>query len=159
MAFLGVDQGVRGDGIFVRDSANFKILNNLIVGAKYGLSAPFGVVAQNNLYWASPWPNNREANGVVAEGTRYLDPKFVSGQEPQLAADSPCINAGTEDPIYANRDGTRNTIGPSGGTLYDPDARTTENPVVISFDLGPEQALEGEATEILLSNGQAVSQP
>jgi hypothetical protein len=76
-----------------------------------------------------------------------------------LAADSPCINAGTEDPIYANRDGTRNTIGPSGGTLYDPDARTTENPVVISFDLGPEQALEGEATEILLSNGQAVSQP
>ena len=102
---------------------------------------------------------NTDGNGVVAEGLVKGDPKFLSGQAPTIAADSPCINAGIEDPIYANRDGSRNTIGPSGGTLYDPDARTTENPVVISFDLGPEQVLEGEATEILLSNGQAVSQP
>jgi hypothetical protein len=150
--------GVRGDGIYVRDSSNAKILNNVVVGAKYGISAPFGATAQNNLYWASPW-NVREANGVVAQGTLYTDPKFETEQAPTLAADSPCINAGVENPIYANRDGSRNTIGPSGGTLYDPDARTTENPVVISFDLGPEQVLEGEATEILLSNGQAVSQP
>lgn len=158
MTYLGNDNGVRGDGIFVRDSANFRILSNLIVGAKHGVSAPFGTVAKNNLYWASPW-NAREAEGVIAEGTLYTDPKFVTSRAPTLEAESPCNNAGVEDPIYANRDGTRNTIGPSGGTLYDPDARTTENPVVISFDLGPEQVLEGEATEILLSNGQAVSQP
>ncbi|MFZ4483625.1 MAG: hypothetical protein ACOYOL_06555 [Chthoniobacterales bacterium] len=150
--------GARGDGIYVRDSSNAKILNNTVVGARYGVSALFGATAKNNLYWASPW-NNREANGVVAEGTLYTDPKFVTDQAPTLAADSPCVNAGVADPIYNNRDGTRNTIGPSGGTLYDPDARTTENPVVISFDLGPEQVLEGEDTSVTLSNGQAVSQP
>ncbi len=151
-------RGARGDGIYLRDSSSAKILSNVVVGARHGISAPFGVLAQNNLYWASPW-EGREANGVIAQGTIYADPKFVADQAPVLAADSPCHNAGVEDPIYNNRDGSRNTIGPSGGTLYDPDARTTENPVVISFDLGPEQVLEGEATDIILSNGQAVSQP
>lgn len=150
--------GARGDGIYLRDSSNAKILSNIVVGARHGISAPFGVLAQYNLYWASPW-EGREANGVIAQGTIYADPKFVADQAPVLAADSPCHNAGVEDPIYNNRDGSRNTIGPSGGSLYDPDARTTENPVVISFDLGPEQVLEGEATDIILSNGQAVSQP
>ncbi len=152
------DRDPRGDGIYIRDSVNARILNNVVVGARHGVSAPFGVLAQNNLYWASPW-DAREANGVIAQGTIYADPKFIADQAPSLAADSPCHNAGVEDPIYNNRDGSRNTIGPSGGTLYDPDARTTENPVVISFDLGPEQVLEGEATDIILSNGQAVSQP
>jgi len=158
LQFYGDDSGPRGDGIYIRDSVNARILNNVVVGAKHGVSAPFGVLAQNNLYWASPW-DAREANGVIAQGTIYADPKFIADQAPSLAADSPCHNAGVEDPIYNNRDGSRNTIGPSGGTLYDPDARTTENPVVISFDLGPEQVLEGEATDIILSNGQAVSQP
>ena len=159
LQFYGSDAyGPRGDGIYIRDSVNARILNNIVVGAKHGVSAPFGVLAQNNLYWASPW-DAREANGVIAQGTIYADPKFIADQAPSLAADSPCHNAGVEDPIYNNRDGSRNTIGPSGGTLYDPDARTTENPVVISFDLGPEQVLEGEATDIILSNGQAVSQP
>lgn len=159
LSYGGSDYGgPRGDGIYVRDSSSARILNNVVVGAKYGISAPFGAVAKNNLYWASPW-SAREANGVVAEGTLYTDPKFITDQAPTLAANSPCINAGVADPVFNNRDGTRNTIGPSGGTLYDPDARTTENPVVISFDLGPEQVLEGEATEVNLSNGQAVSQP
>ena len=158
LQFYGYDNGPRGDGIYIRNSVNARILNNVVVGAKHGVSAPFGVLAQNNLYWASPW-DAREANGVIAQGTIYADPKFIADQAPSLAADSPCHNAGVEDPIYNNRDGSRNTIGPSGGTLYDPVARTTENPVVISFDLGPEQVLEGEATDIILSNGQAVSQP
>ena len=161
LQFIGEDyyqKGARGDGIFVRDSSAARILNNVVVGARHGVSAPFGATARNNLYWASPW-NNREANGVIAQGTIYADPKFATDQAPTLATDSPCINAGVEDPIYANRDGSRNTIGPLGGSLFDPDARTTENPVVISFDLGPEQVLEGEDTTILLSNGQAVSQP
>jgi len=154
------DNGVRGDGIYAPEGTNIKILNNIVVGAKFGITAPFGATVKNNLYWASPWGSgNKEAGGVVAQGTIYADPKFVSDQAPTLVTNSPCINAGVDDPIYANRDGSRNTIGPSGGSLFDPDARTTENPVVISFDLGPEQVLEGEDTTILLSNGQAVSQP
>jgi hypothetical protein len=160
LQYYGSDyRGPRGDGIYVRDFSQATIINNLIVGAKHGISAPFGVLAQNNLYWASPWPNNREADGVVAEGTLYTDPLFVENQAPTLQPTSPCINAGTTDPRYNNRDGTRNTIGPSGGPWIDPDGWTTENPVVISFDLSPDMVLEGVDTEVILSEGQAVSAP
>jgi hypothetical protein len=152
------DGGVRGDGIYVRDFTQATIINNVIVGAKHGISAPFGVLAQNNLYWASPW-NARETDGVVAEATLYTDPLFVAGEEPKLQAASPCINAGTPDPRYNDRDGSRNDIGPSGGAWFDPDGWTTENPVVISFDLSPDLVLEGVDTEVILSEGQAVSAP
>lgn len=150
--------GARGDGIYVRDFTQATIINNLIVGARHGISAPFGVLAKNNLYWASPW-NAREANGVIAEGTLYTDPLFVENDAPTLQPTSPCLNAGTPDPRYNNRDGSRNTIGPSGGPWIDPDGWTTENPVVISFDLSPDMVLEGVDTEVILSEGQAVSAP
>jgi hypothetical protein len=152
------DYGPRGDGIYVRDFTQATIINNVIVGAKHGISAPFGALAQNNLYWASPW-NLREANGVIAEGTLYTDPLFVENEAPTPQPTSPLINAGTTDPRYNNRDGTRNTIGPSGGPWIDPDGWTTENPVVISFDLSPDMVLEGVDTEVILSEGQAVSAP
>ena len=148
----------RGDGIYVRDFTQATIINNVIVGARFGISAPFGALAQNNLYCSSPW-NGRESNGVIAEGTLYTDPLFVAGEEPKLQATSPCINAGTIDPRYNDRDGSRNDIGPSGGAWFDPDGWTTENPVVISFDLSPDMVLEGVDTEVILSEGQAVSAP
>jgi hypothetical protein len=157
--FIGFDPGGRGDGIHVRDFTQATIINNLIVGARFGISAPFGVLALNNLYWGSPWPTHREANGVTAEGTLYTDPLFVENEAPVLQPTSPCINAGTTDPRYNNRDGTRNTIGPSGGPWIDPDGWTTENPVVISFDLTPDMVLEGVDTEVIISEGQAVSAP
>jgi hypothetical protein len=158
LEYRGTDAGVRGDGIYVRDSTQATIINNLIVGAKHGISAPFGAVAQNNLYWASPW-NAREANGVLAQETLYADPLFVENEAPALQPGSPCIHAGTVDPRFNNRDGSRNTIGPSGGPWLDPDGWTTENPVVISFDLEPDVLLEGVDTEVILSEGQAVSAP
>ena len=158
LQYYNVDRGARGDGIYVRDFTQATIINNVIVGARHGISAPFGALAQNNLYWASPW-NAREANGVIAEGTLYTDPLFVAGEEPKLQATSPCINAGTIDPRYNDRDGSRNDIGPSGGAWFDPDGWTTENPVVISFDLSPDMVLEGVDTEVILSEGQSVSAP
>ena len=150
--------GARGDGIYVRDFNQATIINNIIVGAIYGISAPFGAVAQNNLYWASPI-GGIEANGVVAEGTLVIDPLFVAGEEPKLQATSPCINAGTPDPRYNDRDGSRNDIGPSGGAWFDPDGWTTTKPVVLSFDISSDIVLEGEQTTIDLSEGQAISQP
>jgi hypothetical protein len=158
LQYYGADAGVRGDGVYVRDFTQATIINNLIVGAKHGISAPFGAMAHNNLYWQSPW-DAREANGVLAEGTLYLDPLFVENEAPSLQSSSPCINAGTPDARYNNRDGSRNTIGPSGGPWLDPDGWTTENPVVISFDLSPDMVLEGVDTEVILSEGQAVSAP
>ena len=151
--------GCRGDGIYVRDFNQATIINNIIVGARYGISAPFGVLARNNLYWASPWSANRESNGVIAEGTLYTDPLFANDNAPILQPTSPCINAGTTDPRYNNRDGSRNTIGPSGGSWIDPDGWTTDNPVVISFDLAPDMVLEGVDTEVIISEGQAVNAP
>ncbi len=145
-----------GHGIYVRDSSDVTIINNLVVGASYGVSAPFGAVATNNLYWASPW-SGLERNGVVAEGTLYADPLFVENEAPKLQANSPCINGGTPDPRYNDRDGSRNDIGPSGGALFDPDGWTTANPVVLSFDLSPDMVLEGVDTEVILGGGQAVS--
>lgn len=158
LQYYGYDGGVRGYGISISDFTQATIINNVIVGAKHGISAPFGAFAANNLYWASPW-NAREANGVIAEATLYTDPLFVENEAPTLQPTSPCLNAGTPDPRYNNRDGSRNTIGPSGGPWIDPDGWTTENPVVISFDLSPDMVLEGVDTEVILSEGQAVSAP
>jgi hypothetical protein len=152
------DTGLHGVGIYVRDFTQATIINNLVVGARNGIAAPFGAAALNNLYWSSPW-NLREDNGVLAEGTLYTDPLFVTNNAPTLQSTSPCINAGTADPRYNNRDGSRNTIGPSGGPWIDPDGWTTDNPVVISFDLSTDMVLEGVDTEVILSEGQAVSAP
>lgn len=160
MQHLGGDGPIWGVGVYVRDFTQVSILNNVIVGARYGIAAPFGASAQNNLYGGSPWGGSLlEANGVIAEGTLYTDPLFVENEAPKLQAGSPCINAGTPDPRYNDRDGSRNDIGPSGGAWFDPDGWTTENPVVISFDLSPDLVLEGVDTEVILSEGQAVSAP
>lgn len=87
------------------------------------------------------------------------NPLYLENEAPKLQLTLPLINAGTTDPRYNNRDGTRNTIGPSGGPWIDPDGWTTENPVVISFDLSPDMVLEGVDTDVILSEGQAVSAP
>lgn len=145
-----------GTAISVSDAANARIANNIITDVVYGINAPFGLVARNNLYWGV---SNSDTGGFVHENRIDADPLFVEGEEPKLQPDSPAHNAGDPDPIYANRDGSRNTIGPSGGAWFDPDGWTTENPVVISFDLGPEVLLEGTETEVILSNAQAVSHP
>jgi hypothetical protein len=97
--------------------------------------------------------------GVVPSNNISVDPLFVADQAPKLQAGSPCINAGTPDPLYNDRDGSQNDIGPAGGAWFDPEGWTTDKPVVISFDLSPEQVLEGADTEVVISNGGAVSQP
>ena len=63
------------------------------------------------------------------------------------------------NPLYNDRDDSRNNLGPSGGPSFDPGAWTTAKPVVISFDLSPESQLAGQGAEVLLSNGIAISAP
>ena len=77
--------------------------------------------------------------------------------DPATAA-TPPIDAGIEDTLYNDLDGTRNDIGARGGAWYDPDGWTTDKPVVISFDLGPQKLLEGRDTEVRISEGLGVSQ-
>ena len=126
--------------------------------------APFGVLFEGNL-WAGISPTGHEflVAGGVSLGKNNIrahrDSLFVDGDPYKLAEDSPAINSGTEDPRYNDRDGTRNNIGPSGGSWYDPEGWTTEKPVVISFDLLPDSVLEGVDTEVTIEGVRAVSKP
>lgn len=76
-----------------------------------------------------------------------------------LRADSVARNAGIDDPIFNDFDGSRNDIGILGGAFSDPGGRIPGKPVVISFDLAPQQLLKGVDTQVTISNGQAVAQP
>ena len=125
-------------------------------GSYYMLAAPFGVTVLNNLAIEG---RTGLLDGVVANNTLTGNPLFVDGDPYELGAGSPCLNAGTEDPRYNDRDGSRNDIGPTGGAWYDPDGWTTENPVVVAFELSRDQILEGDATPILLQEGLGVSIP
>ena len=130
------------------------IVSNEIDGMVY---APAGAVVINNHSENSR--NYGVSGGVVASTTTAGDPLFVDGNVYELGEGSPCIDAGTENARYNDRDGTRNNIGPSGGSWYDPEGWTTEKPVVISFDLLPDQVLEGVDTEVTVDDVRAVSSP
>ena len=143
--------------IRINGSTDVLIANNIFSNTVDGMvDAPFGVTVLNN-HAIEGWIYVRD--GVVATNTTSGSPGFVDSDPYQLGEGSPCINAGTEDPRYNDRDGSRNDIGPSGGAWYDPDGWTTENPVVISFELSKDQILEGDATPILLQEGLGVSIP
>lgn len=146
------------DAVRIQDTTAVQIRNNIFYGCMYEINAPFGVSAQNNLEWSNQgyWKGFQVRGGVVPENKIEADPLFVVNQAPKIQPTSPCINAGTLDARYNDRNGTRNDIGPSGGAWFDPDGWTTENPVVISFDLSPDQVLEGVEPEVILSEGLAV---
>jgi hypothetical protein len=68
-----------------------------------------------------------------------------------LNAGSPCINAGPPDAIYNNRDGTRNTIGYTGGPFFNPANYTNNNPMVFFLLTGQQTVLSGLQTNISVS--------
>ena len=141
----------------IKDTTDVLIANNIFSNNTDGMvDAPFGVTVLNNLAIEGL---TGLRDGVLATNTSTGDPLFVDGDPYQLGPGSPCLNAGTEDPRYNDRDGSRNDIGPSGGAWYDPDGWTTENPVVVAFELSRDQILEGDATPILLQEGLGVSIP
>ena len=149
----------RGSGNY----ANVIIRNNYIYnGHSRAVRAQFGALIEGNILRGS---NDRPFyidDGAVGNENIKIpwesDPGFGDTFY-VLKSDSILKNAGTNDPRYNDRDGSRNDIGPSGGAWFDPDGWTTENPVVISFDLSPDAVLEGVDTEVILSEGQAVSAP
>jgi hypothetical protein len=145
-------------------SAKTKIINNIFPGSQHSdwhrhVNAPFGAEISGNIVGSSAESIRYDGGVTPGTGNFSADPLFVENEDPKLQLTSPCLNAGIPDPRYNNRDGSRNTIGPSGGPWIDPDGWTTENPVVISFDLSPDMVLEGVDTEVILSEGQAVSAP
>ena len=60
---------------------------------------------------------------------------------------SPIINAGPPDAIYNNRDGTRNTMGYTGGPYWNPANYSNNDPMVFLLT-GQQMAAKGVQTSI-----------
>lgn len=143
----------KGDGI--ECGADTLIANNIISGAFYCLDCPFGADVRGNFFTDAYMPEIVRG-GVLNSGFILGDPLFITGQAPKLQLASPCVNGGVADALFNDLDGTRNDIGPGGGCLFDPTGWTTDKPVVISFEVGPQQLLRGVDTEVRLSRGLGV---
>ncbi len=159
-----------------------KVFNNVIYNWHCRLiDAPFGTTFEGNFSFVYKdrvdWDEGGAFGGIIIDKSknyvenRNTNPGFPGwAGEPQFEAprdadvytlteDSILRNAGSANPLYNDRDGTRNDAGPSGGVWYDPEGWTTDKPVVISFDISPELVLEGVDTEVIISGGTAVSAP
>ena len=89
--------------------------------------------------------------GGVQSGNINEDPFFRTGPDGQqwwLAPTSPSRNAGPENVIFNNIDGSRNDQGAYGGHSYDPTGRTTLKPVVLSGAVSPLYVKRGGAVTI-----------
>lgn len=158
--------------VTVTNEGNITIENNhihRISSRGYGgygfnlIHAPFGVKVNSNHISASATITIGSfaaiVGGVTETNRSTGDALLVDDNPYDLQVESPLVDGGSNDPRYNDLDGTRNNIGPSGGSWYDPEGWTTENPVVISFDLSPEQALGGVTNEVEVSEIQAISAP
>jgi hypothetical protein len=77
-----------------------------------------------------------------------VDPGLAADHTP--AAGSPCLNAGPPEPIYNNRDGTRNTIGFTGGPFFNP-ANYTNNAPMVFLLTGAQTLSKGAQTTITVN--------
>ena len=77
-----------------------------------------------------------------------VDPRLAS--DGTLLGSSPCINAGPPEAIYNNRDGTRNTMGYTGGPYWNPANYTNNNPMVFLLT-GQQVVLNGAQTNIVVN--------
>jgi hypothetical protein len=139
------------------ESPQVIIRNNILIGCKTSIDAPFGATVEYNILQNSSIPGG----GVLDKNTTTTTSARISGpiSSGALDLDSPCIDAGSTDFKYVDRDGTRNDIGPFGGSWYDPEAWTSTKPVLISFDLAPEIVLQGVDSDVTLDEIVAVSAP
>lgn len=131
------------------------IINTIITKKSRGINAPFGTKAFGNYNYTV---TTAYYGGVVPTEAYSSDPKYDTASY-ALLTNSPCIDGGTTDPRYRDRDGSRADAGPTGGAWFDPSGWTSDVPVVVSFDLSTDQYLEGTLAEIVLSGGHAVSVP
>jgi hypothetical protein len=93
-------------------------------------------------------PDGPPLQGVTPPPVNCLiqvDPNLAG--DGSLNAGSPCINAGPPDAIYNNRDGTRNSIGYTGGPFFNPANYTNNNPMVFLLT-GQQTVLSGVQTNI-----------
>lgn len=80
-------------------------------------------------------------------------PQYPQGPIWLLSPSSPCINKGPPDPIYNDRDGSRNDIGYTGGPLYNPANYTNDNPMVFFLTGSPQIVFKGAQTNLQVNVG------
>ncbi|MDB4761044.1 hypothetical protein OAG03_01670 [Akkermansiaceae bacterium] len=132
------------------------------------VTAPFGITVSNNHLATfaqssrgySPTSGGAKSSFMtVKHGVTSSGDLLVNNEPLKPVVSEFLTDLGDPDPRYNDLDGSRNDIGPSGGAWYDPEGWTTENPVVISFDLSPDQVVGGVNDEVEISEIQAISAP
>lgn len=114
--------GNKDNGIWCYNGANAIIKNNIFRANTTGISASHGAVPQIsfNDVVDNTWRDYDSQSGGIANpgpGDISVDPLFDPLSSPPfaLALGSRAINAGDPNPIYNDRDGTRNDLGCFGG--------------------------------------------
>ncbi len=150
-------------GAYFQGSAGAEFINNSFSSNLYITVANAAVIFKGNIFNMSVNLDGPSANLIYISycsfpsatrpsvGTPIVNCLF--GVDPKtstdlltLAADSPCINAGMPESIYNNRDGTRNTIGYTGGPYLNLANYSNSNPMV--FFLSGPRVIPKSATTI-----------
>ena len=130
-----------GMGIFVKIDTGTTIMGNIIKdcydNTTNKTSGNSMVYAPNsvNLSYNNLHGSNQVGGGVISVSAINTDSRLNSDYS--LRSDSPCINKGSPDARFNDRDGSRNDIGMFGGHNFIPDGKTTNKPIVLGLDVAP----------------------
>ena len=124
------------------------LIENSIIEAKYGVvSDTLLPVSYCNIYGLNPLDG--QAGPLI--NCINSPPQFQDTILFKLSPGSPCLNAGAPDPIFNDRDGTRNDMGYTGGPLFNEANYTNNNPMVFFQAAMPQTVLKGLQTNILIN--------
>ncbi len=130
-----------GMGIFVKIDKGTTIMGNIIKSCYDNTtnktSGNSMVYAPNsvNLSYNNLHGSNQVGGGVINVSAINANPNLNSDYS--LRSDSPCINKGSPDARFNDRDGSRNDIGMFGGHNFIPNGKTTNKPIVLGLDAAP----------------------
>jgi hypothetical protein len=143
--------------VLEKASGTINLKNSIFISKNFAETQPCAIYADATsgpLVFASNcdfWAQGRSStiSGIVPPliDCLLVDPNITDFSNPIPAANSPCIGAGIDLPVYKNRDGTRNTMGYTGGPYYNPANYTENNPMVFLL-AGPQSAVKGVQTSI-----------
>ena len=135
-----------------------EVKGNVFLNVSRSIQAPFDNVKVEGNYKDSGegWGQGGYRGLDNIGGNSIDDFKNIPEGDYRLSENSKCIDAGATDPWYFDRDGSRNDIGLYGGSMFDPNGMTTENPVILFSNHEPLQLIKGKGTTINISAGGIV---
>jgi len=125
-----------GHSAISQDNSNLTLYNNIIVNNNDGVWV--GGTSSILIDYNNVWGNVYDYSGDVSAGAHDIsaNPLFVNSlNDFHLQLGSPCIDAGDPDPVYNDKNGTRNDMGAYGG----PDGQSYiyVEPVIINNKVMP----------------------